>query len=1196
MRKDNACGGDYRVCDRARVLPRQGQLMRDAICEPDLDGLLNKTDSRPSLILHIGGAKAGSTAIQDFLFSNREKFEELGVVIPDVEMRLADGRANLVWYSQNLIRDPNAKSKFSSALKDLCDDFFGKRGRRPRAVILSAENLSNPNGLEQIFTDLDFRVSIILYVRRQEDAYQSAWQQWFSKVEADLSSWLSRTDGFFCDWDTTISRWSKISPDDFVVRIFDRSELVKGDVVDDFCKVLGVDASGFRRADGPVNPSFGVHVSKLYGDMRGVFESPHDLRVETELHKYGVEAAKGRKGEWVFDENQLQLIRSRHSEGNARVKKRFFPGMKRRDLFPPVNPNEYVNISAEEMNARNIGVLGELLFKQKFAMSESIEALQKSLQEMPNSEAVAELRGLVMESKSAHRSDVRELKATIEEIQETLNEMPHSDAVAELQELVMESGSPDVRGVRELKTALEEQRCEQHEAFLLLGKLSAVVERLAKDGPAAPESIDTVAAELGEINGELRKRDAVATGDADQRNGPYNIGVDGPLFEAARDLERDANRVLEDKWWKRTRAFRRWSNSLRKRRGKPKKYYPNKFDFFEYLERQGVSQAHGAPAVQPTAPKVQEARVSVARTGVVAATEPRIAVVSMARNEANRAHEVMQHFCALFDRIVVIDHLSDDNTADILAGYDGIANSKVHLVRSDEPGYLQSEYMSAAAAALMASGDVDWIFFLDFDEFLPFQDPQSFKQALVQFAEEDVIHGHWINCATGNPDADRFSGAEAYTSENVSIFVKVALNARRLAGHKVTVCQGNHSTKINGSEEDYCGARSFGVLHFPIVSYERLEAKLKAGVQAYDALVGRDQIEGSHWRDMAQHLETLKGDPDLLGNATLRYGEPVEDILQGGPVEKRKIQIDVALAPRAEPRTGTTLPGITSDTLEEVLLGMLPSKPKANLNDAFPAIYETLPVREESVPADDMAALVEQAILAGAQELDVIVPTAWAGHEPFLFSLMHAMRPRRYVELGTHAGQSFFTACQHYKSQDNYGEAVAIDLWEGDHQAGFYGESVFDNFRFLLDKHYPHCGRFIRGLFADAVSTFETGSIDLLHIDGLHTYGAVREDYETWRSRLSENGTILFHDTSEFQTDFGVWQLFDEVRGEAAASFNFKHAHGLGVLAFGSEDKNPAIALLKHLSRRPALYERHYALLGQAMFQAARFTASTKRS
>ena len=1130
--------------------------MQGAFCESGQDGLLNTTDSRTSLILHIGGAKSGSTAIQNFLFANRKKLSKIGVVVPNSDLLLADGPANQVWFSQNLINDPDAKAKFSSALERLCNSFSEKSGAKPRNVIISAENLSNPNGLEKIFEGLGFRVSIVLYVRRQEDSYQSAWQQWFSKTEANLDSWLAKTDGFFCDWDSVISRWSAISPDEFVVRIFDRDELVQGNVVDDFCNVLGINPAEFLRANGPVNASFGVHISKLYNDMKGVFENNHDLRFESELYKHHIESAEGRKGERVFDEDQLSLIRSQHSVGNARVQKRFFPNLERDTLFPPIAPGDIINIAPEEANSRNIAVLGELLFKQSIAVKDKIEGLEEATRKASGSEKISDLGALITESASCKKRYVEELWVDI----------------------------------------MEKQRNEQYEAFLLLGKLSAVVERLAKHGPAAPESIDSVAAELAEIDSELRKRGAVATGDTNQMNAQYRIGVDGPLFEAARDLERDANRVLEDKWWKRTRAFRRWSNSLRKRRGKPKKYYPNKFDFFEYLERQGVSQAHGAPVDQPTAPKVHGARVSVARTGVVAATEPRIAVVSMARNEANRAHEVMQHFCALFDRIVVIDHLSEDNTADILAGYDGIANSKVHLVRSDEPGYLQSEYMSAAAAALMASGDVDWIFFLDFDEFLPFQDPQSFKQALVQFAEEDVIHGHWINCATSNPDADRFSGAEAYTSENVSIFVKVALNARRLSGRKVTVCQGNHSTKINGSEEDYCGARSFGVLHFPIVSYERLEAKLKAGVQAYDALVGRDQIEGGHWRDMAQHLEALKGDSDLLGRATLRYGEPVEDILQGGPVEKRKIQIDVALAPRAEPRTGTTLPGITSDTLEEVLLGMLPSKPKAKLNDAFPAIYETLPLREESFPADDMAALVEQAILAGAQELDVIVPTAWAGHEPFLFSLMHAMRPRRYVELGTHAGQSFFTACQHYKSQDNYGEAVAIDLWEGDHQAGFYGESVFDSFRFLLDKHYPHCGRFIRGLFADAVSTFETGSIDLLHIDGLHTYGAVREDYETWRSRLTENGTILFHDTSEFQTDFGVWQLFDEVRGEAAASFNFKHAHGLGVLAFGSEDKNPAIALLKHLSRRPALYERHYALLGQAMFQAARFTASTKRS
>jgi lipopolysaccharide biosynthesis protein/SAM-dependent methyltransferase len=38
------------------------------------------------------------------------------------------------------------------------------------------------------------------------------------------------------------------------------------------------------------------------------------------------------------------------------------------------------------------------------------------------------------------------------------------------------------------------------------------------------------------------------------------------------------NSVLTSKWWRRSRVFRRWTNSLRKRRGQPKKYWPTRVE------------------------------------------------------------------------------------------------------------------------------------------------------------------------------------------------------------------------------------------------------------------------------------------------------------------------------------------------------------------------------------------------------------------------------------------------------------------------------------------------------------------------------------------------------------------------------------------------------------------------------------------
>ncbi|WP_342479224.1 class I SAM-dependent methyltransferase [Paenibacillus sp. FSL H7-0350] len=65
----------------------------------------------------------------------------------------------------------------------------------------------------------------------------------------------------------------------------------------------------------------------------------------------------------------------------------------------------------------------------------------------------------------------------------------------------------------------------------------------------------------------------------------------------------------------------------------------------------------------------------------------------------------------------------------------------------------------------------------------------------------------------------------------------------------------------------------------------------------------------------------------------------------------------------------------------------------------------------------------------------------------------------------------------------------------------------------------------LRMTFDEAVGTFEDNSIDLLHIDGLHTYEAIKHDYECWLPKLADNSVVLFHDITVRMDDFGVYQL-----------------------------------------------------------------------
>ena len=135
-----------------------------------------------------------------------------------------------------------------------------------------------------------------------------------------------------------------------------------------------------------------------------------------------------------------------------------------------------------------------------------------------------------------------------------------------------------------------------------------------------------------------------------------------------------------------------------------------------------------------------------------------------------------------------------------------------------------------------------------------------------------------------------------------------------------------------------------------------------------------------------------------------------------------------------------------------------------------------------------------------------------------------------------------------------------MDTWRGDEHAGAYGAAVYEEFRCFHDARYQSFSTLLRCTFDEALGTIADNSIDLLHIDGLHTYAAVSHDFRSWLPKLSERAVVLFHDTNERRDGFGVWRLWEELIRQYPG-FDFLHGHGLGVLAVGEHPPRAVAAL-----------------------------------
>ncbi|NJL07360.1 MAG: hypothetical protein HC900_03185 [Methylacidiphilales bacterium] len=178
--------------------------------------------------------------------------------------------------------------------------------------------------------------------------------------------------------------------------------------------------------------------------------------------------------------------------------------------------------------------------------------------------------------------------------------------------------------------------------------------------------------------------------------------------------------------------------------------------------------------------------------------------------------------------------------------------------------------------------------------------------------------------------------------------------------------------------------------------------------------------------------------------------------------------------------------------------------------------------------------------------------SAWVEHIPFAFWLVEAHRPSVLVELGSHWGVSYFAFCQAVERLGLDTRCYAVDTWQGDDHAGLYGEEVYKQVRAHNEALYSGFSRLVRSRFDEALAHFSDGTIDLLHIDGLHTFDAVAHDFETWRPKLSTRAVVVFHDTNVRERGFGVYKLFERLRSEYP-TFEFVHGHGLGAVGVGVE-------------------------------------------
>ncbi len=212
------------------------------------------------LYIHIGSQKTGSTAIQGFLYNNRQALKQAGFNY------VRSGRKKSAHNGMNfLFKRGNAQT--------VCDDIVAEIEASPvDNHIISSELFFREGvalGLREHFPERIIKqTKIICYLRRQDKYIESVYKQSVKngRIPPNSQKFLARKQNNLV-YSKALSAFSKVfGQNNIIVQAFERSNFPEGDIIKDFAQAIGLSLTHkFKFPSEISNKSLSVQVSEILG-------------------------------------------------------------------------------------------------------------------------------------------------------------------------------------------------------------------------------------------------------------------------------------------------------------------------------------------------------------------------------------------------------------------------------------------------------------------------------------------------------------------------------------------------------------------------------------------------------------------------------------------------------------------------------------------------------------------------------------------------------------------------------------------------------------------------------------------------------------------------------------------------------------------------------------------------------------------
>ena len=578
--------------------------------------------------------------------------------------------------------------------------------------------------------------------------------------------------------------------------------------------------------------------------------------------------------------------------------------------------------------------------------------------------------------------------------------------------------------------------------------------------------------------------------------------------------------------------------------------------------------------------------------------EDSLALFAMIKNERDIIADFIDQAVTLFDSVYILDHESRDGTWEFC---EKVAHSSqnVHLFKLSAAGYPQSEVTTWFCHWIFGIEQPAWLFFLDADEFLPFNDPTALREALNPYSSFDCLQIAWRNVMP--LDLTSWQGLSATPLVQVSqpsrhMKVAVRRTAVERAGKGLTVLQGNHAIIAPENGHVSTTVASFPLLHIPFRSVEQVQQKLILGELAYSGRAGHRGAQGEHWASM---LEGCLGAGDRwfqsLRAQVLNYGLRASEWTEESDRSFAPLVYQFAYLPScdrsAAPERSHLTPSLLVWLEVQRLLRSTMAAGNTSPDNASPEFTHrsgayvvsdiegyivarhggdraTAVATEQKPPhgnSEEMSEGPEVVLLRQIMFWMNLSPTSFplgrgAAHLGFMSALIALVRPRTIVQLGVASGGSFFALCDACNAHGIDAEVIGVDSWlPNPRDGGTEPDTLFAELTTRVGRDYPFA-RLVRTDLGVARRRIPEGVVDLLCLDGCRSIDDTETAFMAWFSTLSDRGVCVLQELSLKNQGVGASALWERLRSEWP-SIEFHHSGGLGVLFVGHRQP-PEVELL----------------------------------